>query len=146
MIKAPLGYNTENILNVSTDIFDDISGPFVFRDRLQELSCVDAVGLGEGTPLYGTNNLTMHYNGGLVQDNHTAEASWWLNEYAFREMGIDESAPEAVFEGGNSFPIGGIYYDFKIRPLLYAQSSAMIFNYHTYPREGFPWTVLVKVN
>ena len=22
----------------------------------------------------------------------------------------------------------------------------MIFNYHTYPREGFPWTVLVKVN
>ena len=108
----------------------------------------------------------MHYNGGLVsfqqfrgddayfeilgirekQDNHTAEASWWLNEYAFREMGIDESAPEAVFEGGNRFPIGGIYYDFKIRPLLYAQSSAMIFNYHTYPREGFPWTVLVKVN
>lgn len=107
---------------------------------------MDAVGLGEGTPLYGTNNLTMHYNGGLVsfqqfkgddayfdilgirekQDNHTAEASWWLNEYAFREMGIDESAPEAVFEGGNRFPIGGIYYDFKIRPLLYAQSSAMI--------------------
>ena len=97
MIKAPLGYNTENILNVSTDIFDDISGPFVFRDRLLKLSCVDAVGLGEGTPLYGTNNLTMHYNGGLVsfqqfrgddayfeilgirekQDNHTAEASWW---------------------------------------------------------------------
>lgn len=166
MIKAPLGYNTENILNVSTDIFDDISGPFVFRDRLQELSCVDAVGLGEGTPLYGTNNLTMHYNGGLVsfqqfrgddayfeilgirekQDNHTAEASWWFNEYAFREMGIDESAPEAVFEGGNKFTIGGIYYDFKIRPLLYAQSSAMIFNLHTWPREGFPWTVLVKVN
>ena len=73
---------------------------------------MDAVGLGEGTPLYGTNNLTMHYNGGLVsfqqfrgddayfeilgirekQDNHTAEASWWFNEYAFREMGIDESA------------------------------------------------------
>ena len=152
MIKAPLGYNTENILNVSTDIFDDISGPFVFRDKLQELSCVDAVGLGEGTPLYGTNNLTMHYNGGLVSfqqfrgDDHTAEASWWFNEYAFREMGIDESAPEAVFEGGNKFTIGGIYYDFKIRPLLYAQSSAMIFNYHTYPREGFPWTVLVKVN
>ena len=127
---------------------------------------MDAVGLGEGTPLYGTNNLTMHYNGGLVsfqqfrgddayfeilgirekQDNHTAEASWWFNEYAFREMGIDESAPEAVFEGGNKFTIGGIYYDFKIRPLLYAQSSAMIFNLHTWPREGFPWTVLVKVN
>ena len=61
-------------------------------------------------------------------------------------MGIDESAPEAVFEGGNKFTIGGIYYDFKIRPLLYAQSSAMIFNLHTWPREGFPWTVLVKVN
>ena len=166
MIHAPLGYNTENILNVSTDLFDESSGPFVFRDKLLELSCVDAVGLGEGTPLYGTNNNTMNYNGGLVsfqqfkgddayfeilgirekQDNHTAEASWWLNEYAFRELGLDESAPEVVFENSDKFPIGGVYYDFKIRPLLYAQSSAMIYNYHTYPRDEFPWTVLVKIN
>ena len=174
MIHAPLGYNTENILNVSTDLFDESSGPFVFRDKLLELSCVDAVGLGEGTPLYGTNNSTRNYNGGLVsfqqfkgddayfeilgirekQDNHTAEASWWLNEYAFRELGLDESAPEVVFENSDNlpaggvykFPIGGVYYDFKIRPLLYAQSSAMIYNYHTYPRDKFPWTVLVKIN
>ena len=124
MIKAPLGYNTENILNVSTDIFDDISGPFVFRDRLLELSCVDAVGLGEGTPLYGTNNLTMHYNGGLVSFQQFRG-----DDAYFEILGIREK-----------------YYDFKIRPLLYAQSSAMIFNYHSWPREEFPWTVLVKVN
>ena len=80
------------------------------------------------------------------QDNHTAEASWWLNEYAFRELGLDESAPEVIFENSDKFPIGGVYYDFKIRPLLYAQSSAMIYNYHTYPRDEFPWTVLVKIN
>ena len=38
-----------------------------------------------------------------------------------------------------------MYYDFKIRPLLYDQSAAMIYMYDVYPENRTPWNILVKV-
>lgn len=42
-------------------------------------------------------------------------------------------------------PIAGVYYDFRIRPLLYDQSAALIYRYDVYPSNRVPWNTLIKV-
>lgn len=169
MIHAPLGYNTEDILNVSSDIFTSGSQIREFRDAVEAMPFVESAGFGEGTPLYGTNNNTMYYQGGLLgfqlvrgdsayfnilglrlkSDNHLAETAWYWNEYAFKEAGLPETATEVQFGnekvGYYTDAIAGVYYDFKIRPLLYDQSAAMIYMYDVYPENRTPWNILVKV-
>ena len=169
MIHAPLGYNTEDILNVSSDIFTSGSQIREFREAVEAMPFVESAGFGEGTPLYGTNNNTMYYQGGLLgfqlvrgdsayfnilglrlkSDNHLAEKEWYWNEYAFKEAGLPETATEVRFgnekAGYYTQTIAGVYYDFKIRPLLYDQSAAMIYMYDVYPENRTPWNILVKV-
>ncbi|HIR95412.1 MAG TPA: ABC transporter permease [Candidatus Coprenecus stercorigallinarum] len=169
MIHAPLGYNTEDILNVSSDIFTSGSQIREFREAVEAMPFVESAGFGEGTPLYGTNNNTMYYQGGLLgfqlvrgdsayfnilglrlkSDNHLAETAWYWNEYAFKEAGLPETATEVRFGnekvGYYTDAIAGVYYDFKIRPLLYDQSAAMIYMYDVYPENRTPWNILVKV-
>ena len=169
MIHAPLGYNTEDILNVSSDIFTSGSQIREFRDAVEAMPFVESAGFGEGTPLYGTNNNTKYYQGGLLgfqlvrgdsayfnilglrlkSDNHLAETAWYWNEYAFKEAGLPETATEVRFGnekvGYYTDAIAGVYYDFKIRPLLYDQSAAMIYMYDVYPENRTPWNILIKV-
>jgi putative ABC transport system permease protein len=164
MISADLGYNTKDILVVDNE-FGQTGQLRPLLDRLRAESCVEEVGLGNGIPLEGTNNNTMEMADGqwisfqqlqgddpyfeilglkVKQDNHIQ--SWWLNEYAFKQMGIEETATEFVTASNGTGPIGGIYYDFKIRPLEADQSAAMIYNWHEFPEDQFPWTLVVKTN
>ena len=141
-----------------------------FRDAVEALPFVESVGFGEGTPLYGTNNYTQYYQGGLLgfqlirgdaeyfdilglrlkSDNNLADKSaWYWNEYAFKEAGLPETATECTFGnekvGYYTDPIAGVYYDFKIRPLLYDQSAALIYRYDVYPGNRTPWNILIKI-
>ena len=164
MITADLGYNTKDILVIDNDYGQ--SGQLrPLLDRLRAETCVEEVGQGNGIPLQGTNNLTMEVGDGNwvsfqqiqgddgyfqilglkeKQDNH--QRAWWLNEYAFKQIGIEESETEYVTSTNGSLPIGGVYYDFKIRPLESAQSAAMIYNWKESPEDNFPWVLLVKTN
>ena len=162
MITADLGYNTKDILVIDNN-FGNSGQLRPLLDRLCAESCVEEVGLGNAIPLEGTNNMTAEMPDGkwvsfqqiqgddgyfdilglrVKQDNH--QESWWLNEYAFKQIGIEESAMDFVLSGNGTYPIGGIYYDFKIRPLEADQSAAMLYNWHEFPAERFPWTLLVK--
>ena len=162
MISADLGYNTKDIIVVNNE-FGTSGDLRPLLDRLAAESCVEAVGQGNGIPLQGTNNVTMEVGGGNwvsfqqiqgddnyfrilglkeKQDNH--QRNWWLNEYAFKQIGIDESETEYMSAMDGSVIIGGVYYDFKIRPLESAQSAAMIFNWKESPDDNFPWVLLVK--
>lgn len=162
MVSADLGYNTKDVLMVGNE-FGQSAALRPLVDRLKAESCVEEVGQGNGIPLMGTNNITTEISEGnwvsfqqiqgddayfrilglkVKQDNH--QRAWWLNEYAFKQIGIDESATEFVTTYDGSRPIGGVYYDFKIRPLESAQSAAMIFNWGESPDDNFPWTLLVK--
>ena len=163
MITADLGYNTKDILVIGNE-FGNTGQLRPLLDRLRAESCVEKVGLGRGIPLTGTNNLTMEMADGnwvsfqqivgddgyfdilglkIKQDNHQLQ-SWWLNEYAFKQIGIEESATEFLAADSDTYTIGGIYYDFKIRPLEADQSAAMLYNSHEFPEDNYPWTLLVK--
>ena len=162
MITADLGYNTKDILVVE-NAFGKTGQILPLLDRWRAESCVKEVGQGNGIPLGGTNNWTMEMPDGhwvsfqqisgdasyfqilgikVKQDNH--QRAWWLNEYAFKQIGIEESATEFQTAQNGAFQIGGIYYDFKIRPLEADQSAAMIFNWGESPEENWPWTLLVE--
>ena len=166
LITADLGYNTKDILVIGNSYGTEGDMKPLY-DAWTAEPFVEEVGYGNGIPLDGTNNVTMelansnwvsfqqiignnHYFNILgiriKQDNHLSDPSYWLNEYAFNEIGIEES--ETSFDAGQSgtFPIGGIYYDFKIRPLEANQSSALIYNTGEGYDGNWPWTIIVKIN
>lgn len=163
MINAPVGYNTEDQITISNQfgLAGDLT-PLI--NKLKAESCVEAVGLGDGHPMFMTNNWTMSTESGreasfqLVkgdsayfnilgirkkQDNHSPN-SYWLNEYAYGILEIDETATEFTTKSNRTMQIGGIYYDFKIKPLLEEQHPALIYQYDEYPADRWPWTILVK--
>lgn len=167
MINAPLGYNTKDILNIDNQ-YGKKPELAELLEKLRAQPFVEDVGLGEGIPLQGTNNWTTRVTEDqwcsfqmikgdssyfnmlgirVKQDNHSPN-NYWLNEYAFGQLGIDEGATEfrlLTQDGVETMSIGGIYYDFKIFPLLERQSAALIYNYGEYP-DKWPWNILVKVN
>ena len=163
MISADLGYNTKDILVVD-NAFGQAGQIRPLLDKWREEPCVEEVGQGDGIPLGGTNNWTMEMPDGhwvsfqqiqgddkyfdilglkVKQDNHQPN-KWWLNEYAFKQIGIEETATEFQTAQNGTRSIGGIYYDFKIRPLEQDQSAAMIYNRGENPNDDYPWVLLVK--
>ena len=163
MVSADLGYNTKDILVVD-NAFGQTGQIRPLLDKWREEPCVEEVGQGDGIPLGGTNNWTMEMLDGhwvsfqqiqgddkyfdilglkVKQDNHQPN-KWWLNEYAFKQIGIEETAMEFQSAKNGTRAIGGIYYDFKIRPLEQDQSAAMIYNRGENPNDDYPWVLLVK--
>ena len=163
LISADLGYNTKDILVVD-NAFGKTGQIRPLLDKWREEPCVEEVGQGDGIPLGGTNNWTMEMPDGhwvsfqqiqgddkyfdilglkVKQDNHQPN-KWWLNEYAFKQIGIEETATEFQTAQNGTRSIGGIYYDFKIRPLEQDQSAAMIYNRGENPDDDYPWVLLVK--
>ena len=163
MVSADLGYNTKDILVVD-NAFGQAGQIRPLLDKWREEPCVEEVGQGDGIPLGGTNNWTMEMPDGhwvsfqqiqgddkyfdilglkVKQDNHQPN-KWWLNEYAFKQIGIEETATEFQTAQNGTRSIGGIYYDFKIRPLEQDQSAAMIYNRGENPDDDYPWILLVK--
>ena len=163
LISADLGYNTKDILVVD-NAYGQSGQIKPLLDRWREEPCVEEVGQGDGIPLGGTNNWTMEMPDGhwvsfqqiqgdnkyfdilglkVKQDNHQPN-KWWLNEYAFKQIGIEETATEYNTAQNGTRSIGGIYYDFKIRPLEEEQSAAMIYNRGENPDDDHPWVLLVK--
>lgn len=165
LITADLGYNTKDILVIG-NAYGQMGEIRPLLDAYRAEPFVEDVGQGNGIPLQGTNNWTMGLGDGnwvsfqmiqgdqhyfdilgirVKQDNQLANPAYWLNEYAFKEIGIDESVTEFDAGQNGTFDIGGIYYDFKIRPLEAQQSSALIYNRGEDRDENWPWTILVKV-
>lgn len=169
--EAPLGYNTENILYIPR-YGSHILSAVTFRDRLLSLPCVESVGLGNGTPLHGSNNRTMPIGDRwisfqeirgdsayfnilgieLKQENHPANnKAVYFTEQAFREMGIKEDAPVTPIignaENGSKIDIAGVYYDFQLGTILEGKRCAIVDNRGTFDpnTKWTPWNFIVKV-
>lgn len=173
LISAPLGYNTEDILEIPTGLFPDYARIRRFRDELRQLPEVEAVALGCGTPYNRGNNNTIQYGPdrmvsfqifigdsvyfrmfGLerLRDNHTE--GWAINQHALRVLEIDENATNFKLGPDYSwnYDISGIYRDFQIGAVLNEPTPAMLRDVGDFDRwwkdgkyEGdCPWSVLVR--
>lgn len=169
LVNAPMGYQTHDILNISVGIFPDRSTMFHFCNELRSLPEVEAVGLGCGTPHDGGNNNTFQYGpDGMIsfqvfigdstyfrilglerlRDNHvaaTGQSTWFINQYALRELGISEEATNFNLGRNYDYPftIAGIYRDFQVRSALDAPTSVLLREVNN-PDELYPWNILVK--
>ena len=63
MINAPMGYNTEDQITIGNE-YGRASELAPLINKLKAESCVEAVGLGNGYPMFGTNNWTMSTESG----------------------------------------------------------------------------------
>ncbi|WP_418407843.1 ABC transporter permease [Alistipes sp.] len=174
LISAPLGYETKDILDVSTEIFSDYGQIQQFRNELLQQPCVEAVALGCGSPHSRGNNNTMQWGPDrmvsfqvfvgdstyfrifgleLLRDNHT-DKGWALNQYALHELGIGEDATHFKMGPDYSwnFEIAGVYRDFQVGSALDEPTSAMLLDVGDYDRwnktgnyQTYPWDVLIKV-
>jgi len=164
MINAPLGYNTTNIINISTRQFDSRRHILSYGDEISKLSSVSRVAYGAGTPLdYGNNN-TVEYEGrsisfqmfigdstyfsmlgiNILRDNNTTSTdAIFLSQQSIRELMISEDAPSFKYYEDRETPIAGIVSDFQIGNILSEKSPVLM---RLRKREDFhPWSILVEV-
>lgn len=162
LISAPMGYNTADILDVSTEIFTGKPQIAQFREELLREPCVEAVALGCGTPHDRGNNNTMQYGPdrmigfqifigdstyfrilGLerLRDNHLATRedgnnALFVNQYALQALGIAEDATN--FKVGENYTynydIAGVYHDFQLGSAL-DELQPVLLKYYDSPEE-----------
>lgn len=162
LISAPMGYNTADILDISTEIFLGKKQIAQFREELLREPCVEAVALGCGTPHDRGNNNTMQYGPdrmigfqifigdstyfrilGLerLRDNHLATRedgnnALFVNQYALQALGIAEDATN--FKVGENYTynydIAGVYRDFQLGSAL-DELQPVLLKYYDSPEE-----------
>ena len=162
LISADLGYNTKDIMVLSNH-FAHYPKLQPLLDRLRSEPYVESIGLSSGLPLFshnhnlqkitedkwftfdeirGDDNLFEILGLQVKQDNN-AESGIWLNEQAFKDLGIDESCTQFSVPQAENLPIAGVYYDFKTNKIIDNQSSALI--YHSkFSEERTPWQIVLK--
>lgn len=167
MIKAPLGYNTRNIL-VAENQFRSDNEKAAAMDQLRQLTSIRSIGFSNGTPFSGTNNLTGVYEGKslsfqqmtmdsaafkmlgleILKENHVASAgdwSWYLSERALRDMELPQDAKVFHHEGSDAAPILGVLKDFHLRNIVEESSPVMLRFRDFNEPESFPWNILIEV-
>ncbi len=167
MINMPLGYDVDNVLVVDNN-FPGASRVASFVEELRRAPQVVSVGVGDGTPLWGTNNNTIWcgeqrmvsfqqilgdsayfdiFGFKVKRDNHTSGDDWFFNEHTFREMEFDEDVEALPLgrSGDYRMTVGGVYEDFRMFHSLREQSAAMIFRHEAWPYDKrMPWNTIVK--
>ncbi|MCC8197486.1 MAG: FtsX-like permease family protein [Tannerellaceae bacterium] len=146
MIKAPLGYQKDNIIDIQVGEIKNRSLVQTFIDELGQLPYVSQIGLTRSTPFEGGMNYTMQVEDKLisfqgfefdeeafnilglekVSDNSlSTEDGYFLNEYAFQLMNFDKDAKTFPFFG-NPRPIAGMVKDFQLGNIMHSKSAAFI--------------------
>ena len=168
LLHAPLGYNTNNVLNV-TNFSDDRMGVLV--DKLSLLPCVKRVGTSQGTPFDGGNNMSGNYCGQqlsvqwlrvdtsafnmlgfrIVQENRSLQqtieywgesAGIYLTEYARKAMNLEPDADDFTSDGEH-LPINGTVADFRRGNILRREQPFVILLSEN--NLLYPWNILVEV-
>jgi putative ABC transport system permease protein len=163
LISAPLGYQSTNLIDIST--FGLKESPLTFGNELKRLSSVKRVAYSQGTPFSRGNNHTMKYQEKnknisfqsivsdqtffdmlgleIIRDNHyTGTDGFYLSEQALRELEIGEEASDFRFYD-NRVPIAGIIRDFQLYNITYGKSPIL---YRIKKDADFsPWNIVVEV-
>ena len=165
LINAPLGYDTEGIINLPFQHTENnIRDGELFKEELLKLPCVEKVSFSYGEPHSRGNNRTFTFNGHtlsfqelvgdssymeilglkLKKDNHLAtEEKNFLNTQALNELGLDENATDFQYDD-ERLPLAGIIEDIRIGNILSAQHPLRIVSAN--PSENrLPWNVLIKI-
>lgn len=162
LIHAPLGYRTENIMDINVGRLDSLQIA-TLANELQRLPEVKQVAYSMGTPFNRGNNWSGTYDGHTIsfqvleaepalremldiqvlQDNHASDEAYFLNEEAFKQLGIPDDMSSFVYNG-NTCMIAGKIKDIQLRNITYGKTPVML----RFKRRGelrSCWNLLVEV-
>ena len=135
LVKAPLGYNTENIFRVSSD------NPEVLRNALKSQPFIQGIGSFSGTSLDGdycsmstrkdkdNNNLLVYLTTwdkefidimgiNLVKDNHLSGDVKYINEELAGKLSLGDGESEVTWGDGKVMQVAGIFSNFHMTNIL----------------------------
>lgn len=135
LVKAPLGYNTENIYRVSSD------NPEVLRNTLKSQPFIQGIGSFSGTSLDGNyrsmstrkdkdnNNLLVYLTTwdkefidimgiNLVKDNHLSGDVKYINEELAGKLSLGDGESEVTWGDGKVMQVAGIFSNFHMTNIL----------------------------
>lgn len=143
LVKAPLGYNTENIFRVSSD------NPEVMRNALKSQPFVQEIGSFSGTSLDGNyrsmstrkdkdnNNLLVYLTTwdkefidimgiNLVKDNHLSGDVKYINEELAGKLSLGDGESEVTWGDGKVMQVAGVFSNFHMTNILDPYQPFMI--------------------
>lgn len=135
LVKAPLGYNTENIYRVSSDNSE------VLRNALKSQPFIQGIGSFSGTSLDGNycsmstrkdkdnNNLLVYLTTwdkefidimgiNLVKDNHLSGDVKYINEELAGKLSLGDGESEVTWGDGKVMQVAGIFSNFHMTNIL----------------------------
>jgi putative ABC transport system permease protein len=165
LIDAPLGYRTDNIINMSSTGFQSMDMVTTFKNELKQLASVKQVSLTRGVPFSMWNNMTVPYNDKnisfqmfeadsaffnmlgfeVLKDNKLAVTNgYWINETAQFELGLGGDDVEFRL-GEEVIPVRGVVKNFRLGNVLMPELQAVLIGIYPDGTEFFPWSFLVEV-
>lgn len=143
LVKAPLGYNTENIFRVSSD------NPKVMRNALKSQPFVQEIGSFSGTSLDGNyrsmstrkdkdnNNILTYLSTWdrsfidimgikLLKDNHLSGDVEYINEELAGKMALKDGDSEVRWGDGSVTQVAGVFSNFHMTNILDPYQPFMI--------------------
>ena len=143
LVKAPLGYNTENIYRVSSD------NPEVLRNTLKSQPFIQGIGSFSGTSLDGNyrsmstrkdkdnNNLLVYLTTwdkefidimgiNLVKDNHLSGDVKYINEELAGKLSLGDGESEVTWGDGKVMQVAGVFSNFHMTNILDPYQPFMI--------------------
>lgn len=162
LIHAPLGYRTENIIDIEVGRLDSLQ-IMTLAGELEKLPEVKKVAFSMGTPFNRGNNWSGTYDGHTVsfqiitaepafcqmlgiqvlQDNHTSGKAYFLNEEAFKQLGIPDAMASFVYND-QTLRIAGKIKDFQLRNILHGKTPLLLQIKKREEMDGC-WNLLVEV-
>lgn len=166
LVNAPLGYDTEGIINIWPDpmYVPDAAKTELLRDELLKLPCVTKVSFSQGEPHTRGNNNTMTLEdrtisfqtfvgdsafmdilGLKLKKEGSAEGMVknYLNTQAISELRLDENALDYQYYEERK-PISGIVEDFRLGNILTDQGPVRIEIAKPFTGYFTPWNILIK--
>lgn len=143
LVKAPLGYNTENIYRVSSD------NPEVLRNTLKSQPFIQGIGSFSGTSLDGNycsmstrkdkdnNNLLVYLTTwdkefidimgiNLVKDNDLSGDVKYINEELAGKLSLGDGESEVTWGDGSVTQVAGVFSNFHMTNILDPYQPFMI--------------------
>lgn len=143
LVKAPLGYNTENIYRVSSD------NPEVLRNALKSQPFIQGIGSFSGTSMDGNycsmstrkdkdnNNLLVYLTTwdkefidimgiNLVKDNHLSGDVKYINEELAGKLSLGDGESEVTWGDGSVTQVAGVFSNFHMTNILDPYQPFMI--------------------
>lgn len=168
LMKASLGYNTVNVIDINGTELPDEQTCYTLMSELKQLASVSQVGAGQGTPFNMGMNYNARYDNGktisfqiircdkdfcnilgfqFLRDNHVAESPrYFLTESSMEALELKENAIEADLSSWGTYPVAGILKDFQLRNILQKNSPVIVIMSENKSDLGQPRDILVEVN